>query len=72
VTVLPSVLLTPVTAMLTGRAFLTGVDLLLTKPEFVVDVDIALPGLDVDTLFGVISPERSPKIDKSLALLSIS
>jgi hypothetical protein len=59
---LPSLLTpeTPVPAMLTGRALRTGVDLLLTIAEFVVDVDIALPGRDVDTLFGVISPERSP------------
>lgn len=53
-------LLTPVTAMLTGRAFLTGVVLLLTIAELVVDDDIALPGLELDILFGVISPERSP------------
>lgn len=46
--------------MLTGRAFLTGVVLLLTIAELVVDVDIALPGLELDILFGVISPDRSP------------
>lgn len=46
--------------MLIGRALRTGVDLLLIIAEFVVDDDIALPGRDVDTLFGVISPERRP------------
>lgn len=46
--------------MLTGRAFLTGVDLLLTIAELVVDDDIALPGRELDILFGVISPDRSP------------
>lgn len=47
--------------MLIGRGLRTGVVLRFTTPEFVVDVDIALPGLEVDTiLFGVISPERRP------------
>lgn len=46
--------------MLTGRAFLTGVVLLLTIAELVVDDDIALPGRELDILFGVISPDRSP------------
>lgn len=58
-------LLTPVTAMLTGRVLRTGVVLLVTTwPEFVVEVDIALPGRDilVDMLFGVISPDRKPKV----------
>lgn len=58
--ILPS-LLTPVTAMLMGRGFLgVGVDRLVTTAEFVVDVDIALPGRDVLKLFGVISPDLSP------------
>lgn len=57
---LPS-LLTPVTAMLIGRGFLgVGVDLLVTTAEFVVEVDIALPGRDVLKLFGVISPDLRP------------
>lgn len=47
--------------MLTGRVLRTGVDRFITWAEFVVDVDIALPGRDVDMLFGVISPERNPK-----------
>lgn len=46
--------------MLTGLALRIGVVLLLTIAELVVDVDIALPGREVDTLFGVISPDRSP------------
>lgn len=46
--------------MLTGRVLRTGVDLLVTKPELVVEVDIALPGRDVDMLFGVISPDLNP------------
>lgn len=55
-------LLTPEIAMLTGRGVVRfGVVLLFTE-EFVVDVDIALPGLDNDILFGVISPERRPKL----------
>lgn len=51
--------------MLTGRDLRTGVALLVTtKPELVVEVDIALPGRDmlVVMLFGVISPDRSPKV----------
>jgi hypothetical protein len=55
-------MLTPETAMLTGRVLRTGVVLFVTSAEFVVDVDIALPGRDVDKLFGVISPERKPKV----------
>lgn len=49
--------------MLNGRALRTGVDLFTTWVEFVVEVDIALPGRDddIDMLFGVISPERSPR-----------
>lgn len=58
--------LTPVTAMLTGRVLRTGVVLLVTRPELVVEVDIALPGRDVDKLFGVISPDRNPKDEESL------
>jgi hypothetical protein len=46
--------------MLIGRGLRTGVVLRFTTPEFVVDVDIALPGREVDILFGVISPERRP------------
>lgn len=51
--------------MLTGRDLRTGAALLVTtKPELVVEVDIALPGRDmlVVMLFGVISPDRSPKV----------
>lgn len=47
--------------MLTGRDLRTGVVRFITTPELVVEVDIALPGRDVDMLFGVISPDRSPK-----------
>lgn len=47
--------------MLTGRDLRTGVVRFVTRPELVVEVDIALPGRDVDMLFGVISPDRSPK-----------
>jgi hypothetical protein len=46
--------------MLTGRDLRTGVVRFVTRPELVVEVDIALPGRDVDMLFGVISPDRSP------------
>lgn len=50
--------------MLTGRDLRMGVVLLTTWPEFVVDVDIALPGRDilVVMLFGVISPDRRPRV----------
>lgn len=44
--------------MLIGRVLRTGVDLFLIA-EFIVEFDIALPGLD-DVLLGVISPERKP------------
>ena len=55
-------LLTPVTAIEIGRGFLgVGVDLFVTTAELVVEVDIALPGLDALKLFGVISPDLSPK-----------
>ncbi len=52
---------TPVPAMLSGRCLRTGVVLRLTIPEFVVEVDIALPGREADKLFGVISPDRKPR-----------
>lgn len=52
--------LTPVTAMLTGRVLRTGVVRFVTNAEFVVEFDIALPGRDVDMLFGVISPDLKP------------
>jgi hypothetical protein len=55
-------MLTPETAMLTGRVLRTGVVRFTTRPELVVEVDIALPGRDVDKLFGVISPDRNPKV----------
>lgn len=48
--------------MLTGRDLRTGVVRFVTRPELVVEVDIALPGRDVDMLFGVISPDRSPRV----------
>lgn len=51
----------PVPAMLDGRGFLGPADRRWT-PEFVVDVDIALPGLDVPT--GVTSPDRDPIYQK--------
>lgn len=54
--------MTPVIAMLNGRGVVRfGVVLLFTVAEFVVELDIALPGLDNDILLGVISPERRPK-----------
>lgn len=60
---------TPVPAILAGRGLrAAGTGLLLIKPDvdIVVDVDMALPGLDV--LFkwppGVTVPEREPKHDK--------
>ena len=52
---------TPVTAIDAGRGLrCNGSDLLYTTPDAVVELDIALPGLDVFKLLGVISPERSP------------
>lgn len=62
--VLPPSRLTPVPAMLTGRGLRTGVNRFVTTPELVVEVDIALPGRDVDMLFGVISPDRNPRVTK--------
>lgn len=47
--------------MLTGRVLRTGVVRFVTTAELAVEFDIALPGRDVDMLFGVISPERSPR-----------
>lgn len=49
--------------MLIGRGLRTGVVLRFTMPELVVDVDMALPGREADKLFGVISPDRRPKIN---------
>lgn len=54
-------MLTPVTAILIGRALRCDVvGRFVTKPELAVDVDIALPGRDAERLFGVISPDRNP------------
>jgi hypothetical protein len=58
--ILPSLIVTPVPAMLNGRGLRTGVVLRFT-PELVVDVDMALPGREADKLFGVISPDRRPR-----------
>lgn len=49
--------------MLIGRGLRCGgVARLVTTPEFVVELDIALPGRDVFRLLGVISPERKPTL----------
>lgn len=63
--------LTPVTAMLTGRVLRTGVVLFVTRPELVVEVDIALPGRDADKLFGVISPDRNPRVEEKFAFVKL-
>lgn len=52
--------------MLTGRVLRTGVDRFVTNPELVVEVDIALPGREVDKLFGVISPDLNPEGGKKV------
>lgn len=55
---------TPVPAMLDGRGLrVVGIDLLVIKPDvdIVVDVDMELPGLDVNWPPGVTLPEREPK-----------
>lgn len=52
--------------MLTGRVLRIGVDRFVTKAELVVEVDIALPGRDVDKLFGVISPDLNPEDGKKV------
>lgn len=57
--------LTPVPAMLCGRGLRTGVVRFVTTAELAVELDIALPGREVDMLFGVISPDRSPKYEPS-------
>lgn len=58
--------------MLTGRVLRTGVVRFTTRPELVVEVDIALPGRDVDKLFGVISPDRNPKVFSGKKSCSLS